>query len=86
MTTFLYRDHNSASRPRNLIAGRPYRGRYQAVGGNMRALEIVVAIIVAVVVFFVLKILGLLLKVALIGAALGFVAGLAITFMFRQRT
>jgi hypothetical protein len=36
-------------------------------------------------VFVVLKLLGMLLKIALIAAALGFVVGLVIAMMFRSR-
>ena len=50
----------------------------------MRALEIVAGLIVALIIFFVLKVLGLLLKFALIAAVLGFVAGLLIARMFRR--
>ena len=50
----------------------------------MRTLEIVSAIVLAVVAFVALKLLGLLLKFALIAAVLGFVAGLVLARMFRR--
>jgi multisubunit Na+/H+ antiporter MnhF subunit len=52
----------------------------------MRALEIIAGVVVALIVFVVLKIFGLVLKFALIAAVLGFVGGLAITWMFRSRS
>jgi hypothetical protein len=52
----------------------------------MRALEIIVAIVLALIVFVALKIMGMLIHVALIGAAVGFVIGLGVTFAFRSRS
>lgn len=50
----------------------------------MRALEIIVALIVAAVVFIALKLIGLVLHVALIAAAIGLVAGFLIARAFRR--
>ena len=50
----------------------------------MRTFEIIVALIVAALVFVVFKILGLLIKFALIAAVLGFIAGLALARLFRR--
>lgn len=50
----------------------------------MRAFEIIVALIVAALVFVVFKVLGLLIKFALIAAALGFIAGLVLARLFRR--
>ncbi|HWD27178.1 MAG TPA: hypothetical protein VG387_08435 [Rhizomicrobium sp.] len=52
----------------------------------MRVLEIIVAVVLALIVFVALKIMGMLIHVALIGAAVGFVLGLVITFAFRGRS
>jgi hypothetical protein len=52
----------------------------------MRALEIIVGLIVAAVLFVVLEVIGIVIKFALIAAAIGFVAGAAITMMFRSRS
>ncbi len=52
---------------------------------TMKTVEIVAALILAAVAFVVLKILGLLLKFALIAAVIGFVAGLLIARLFRSR-
>ena len=59
-----------------------------ALGGtpHMRALEIIVGLIVAAVLFVVLEVIGIVIKFALIAAAAGFVAGAAITMMFRSRS
>jgi membrane associated rhomboid family serine protease len=51
----------------------------------MRTFEIIAALIVAAIVFVVLKVLGLLIKFALIAALLGFVAGLLLARLFRRR-
>ena len=51
----------------------------------MRTLEIIVGVVVAIVLFVVLKVIGLLIKFALIAAALGFIAGLLIARAFRSR-
>ena len=53
-------------------------------GKTMRALEIIVALIVALVAFVVLKILGVVIHIALVVAAIGFVAGYLIARMFRR--
>ena len=50
----------------------------------MRTLEIVLAIFLAAVAFVVLKVLGLLLKFALIAAVLGFIGGLVLGRMLRR--
>lgn len=50
----------------------------------MRTFEIIAALIVAAIVFVVLKVLGLLIKFALIAAVLGFVAGLLLARLFRR--
>jgi hypothetical protein len=52
----------------------------------MRTFEIVIALICAVVLFTVLKIIGLVIKFALIAAVLGFVAGLLLSRMLRPRS
>ncbi len=51
----------------------------------MRTIEIVAGLILAAVLFVALKILGLVIKVALIAAVLGFVIGVAVTRAFRAR-
>lgn len=50
----------------------------------MRTVEIIIALICAVVLFTALKIIGLLLKFALIAAVAGFVAGLLLARMLRR--
>ena len=50
----------------------------------VRTLEIVAGLILALIAFVVLKVLGLVLKFALIAAVLGFVAGLVIARLFRS--
>ena len=50
----------------------------------MRTLEIAIALIAAIVVFVVLKLIGLVVKFALIAAVLGFFAGLALGRMLRR--
>ncbi|HXR94489.1 MAG TPA: hypothetical protein VN718_01340 [Rhizomicrobium sp.] len=52
----------------------------------MRTFEFVVALVVAVVAFVVLKLIGLIVKFALIAAALGFIAGLVLARAFRARS
>jgi uncharacterized protein YacL len=52
----------------------------------MRALEIIVGLIVAAILFVVLKVIGIVIKFALIAAAIGFIVGAAITMMFRSRS
>ncbi|MBV9992239.1 MAG: hypothetical protein JOZ72_13225 [Alphaproteobacteria bacterium] len=51
----------------------------------MRAIEIVAGLILAAVLFVALKLLGLMLKVALIAAVLGFAIGIVLTRVFRSR-
>ena len=50
----------------------------------MRTFEIIAALVVAAIVFVVLKVLGLLIKFALIAAVLGFAAGLLLARLFRR--
>lgn len=49
----------------------------------MRTFEFVFALIVAVVAFVILKLIGLIVKFALIAAVLGFIAGLILARMLR---
>jgi multisubunit Na+/H+ antiporter MnhF subunit len=51
---------------------------------HMRTFEIIIALICALVLFFALKIIGLVIKFALIAAVLGFVAGLVLARMLRR--
>ena len=51
----------------------------------MRTFELVIALIIAVIVFFVLKLIGLIVKFALIAAAIGFIAGLLLARALRSR-
>jgi hypothetical protein len=51
----------------------------------LRTFEIIVALICAIVLFTVLKVVGLVLKFAVIAAALGFVAGLLLARALRRR-
>jgi len=51
----------------------------------MRTFELVIALIVAVSLFVVLKLIGLMVKFALIAALAGFVAGLLLARAFRSR-
>lgn len=53
-------------------------------GPAMRTFEIIIALIVAALVFVVFKVLGLLIKFALIAALLGFIAGLVLARLFRR--
>ena len=66
-----------------LHAGPGVFGSYQP-GETMRALEIIVALIVALVAFVVVKLLGLVIHVALVAAAVGLIAGFIIARMFRR--
>ena len=52
----------------------------------MRTFEFNIALIVAVVLFVVLKLIGLIVKFALIAAALGFIAGLILARSLRPRS
>ena len=53
---------------------------------DMRTAEIIAAILLAAIVFIALKVIGLVLKFALIAAVLGFVAGLVLARSFRRGT
>jgi NhaP-type Na+/H+ or K+/H+ antiporter len=50
----------------------------------MRALEIILALIAAAAVFVVLKLIGLVIHIALIGALVGLILGFAIARAFRR--
>jgi hypothetical protein len=50
----------------------------------MRALEIIVAVIAAAILFIAMKLIGLVLHLALIVAAIGFIAGFFITRAVRR--
>jgi len=52
----------------------------------MRALEIIVGLIVAAALFVTLKIIGIVIKFAVIAAVIGFVVGVGITMMFRSKS
>ena len=52
----------------------------------MWAIEIVAGLVLAAVLFVALKIAGLMLKVALFAAVLGFVVGVVLTRVFRSRS
>jgi hypothetical protein len=51
----------------------------------MRTFEIIAALLLAAIVFIVLKVIGLVVKFALIAAALGFVTGIVLARMFRSK-
>jgi hypothetical protein len=51
--------------------------------GRLRTFEIVAALLLAGILFIVLKVIGLVVKFALIAAVLGFVAGLLLARQFR---
>jgi membrane associated rhomboid family serine protease len=51
----------------------------------MKAFEVAIALIVAVAAFVVLKLIGLIVKFALIAAVIGFVAGLLLARSLRPR-
>ncbi len=51
----------------------------------MKSLELIAALALAAIIFLVLKVIGLVLKFALIAALLGFVAGLVLARAFRAR-
>ena len=53
---------------------------------RMRTFEVIVALICAVILFTVLKIIGLVIKFALIAAVLGFAAGLLLARMLRPKS
>jgi len=50
----------------------------------MRTLELIAAVIVALVVFVAIKLIGVVLHIALIGAAIGLFAGFLLARAFRQ--
>lgn len=50
----------------------------------MRLLEVIAALIVALAAFVAIKLIGLVLHIALIGAAVGLVAGFVIARMLRR--
>lgn len=50
----------------------------------MHALELIAALIVALVVFAAIKLIGFVLYIALIGAAVGLVAGFVLARAFRK--
>ena len=50
----------------------------------MKTFEIIAAVALALIVFFVLKVIGLVVKFALIAAVLGFMAGLILARTFRR--
>jgi hypothetical protein len=50
----------------------------------MRTFELVLALLVALAVFVALELIGMVVKFALIAAALGFVAGLVLGRSFRR--
>lgn len=51
----------------------------------MRTFEIIAGLILAALLFIVLKVIGMVVKFALIAAMLGFVAGLVLARAFRRR-
>ncbi len=51
----------------------------------MRMFEIILGLVFALAVFFVLKVIGLVIKFALIAAVLGFVVGLVLARAFRSK-
>ncbi len=51
---------------------------------RLRTFEIIAGLAVAVLLFIILKVIGLVLKFALIAALLGFVAGLVLARSFRR--
>ena len=51
---------------------------------DMRTLEGVIALVVALVAFAALKLIGLVLHIALVGAAVGLVLGLVLARAFRR--
>ena len=51
---------------------------------SMRTLELIAAVIVALVVFVAIKLIGVVLHIALIGAAIGLFAGFLLARAFRQ--
>ena len=51
----------------------------------MRTAEIIAAVVLAVIVFAALKVIGLVVKFALVAAVLGFIAGLVLARSFRRR-
>jgi membrane associated rhomboid family serine protease len=51
---------------------------------SLRTFEIIAGLLLAVVLFIVLKVIGMVIKFALIAAVLGFIAGLLIARSFRR--
>jgi hypothetical protein len=51
---------------------------------HVRAFEILAALLLAAILFVVLKVIGLVVKFALIAAVLGFAAGLVLARAFRR--
>ncbi len=51
----------------------------------MRKFEIIAGLLLALILFVVLKVIGMVIKFALIAAGLGFVAGLLLARSFRRR-
>ena len=52
----------------------------------MRGLELIAALLLAAIIFVVLKVIGLVVKFALIAAALGFLAGIVLAQMLRKKS
>ena len=50
----------------------------------MRTFEIIAGLLLAAVLFIVLKVIGMVIKFALIAAVLGFIAGLLLARSFRR--
>ena len=50
----------------------------------MKTFEIIAALLLAAILFIVLKVIGMVVKFALLAAALGFVAGLLLARSFRR--
>lgn len=50
----------------------------------MRTFEIIAALILAVIVLLAAKLIGLVIKFALVAALLGFIGGLVLARMFRR--
>jgi membrane associated rhomboid family serine protease len=63
-----------------------FQSSEQGMEPDMRTFEIIVALVVAAVLFIVLKLIGLVIKFALIAAVIGFVAGLLIARSFRSKS
>jgi hypothetical protein len=59
-------------------------GGFACYARVMRTVEIIAALVLALIVFAVLKVIGLVVKFALIAALLGFVIGLVLARAFRR--